>query len=234
VAKFAYIGQELEIFAQALNWKRYFARHIAPYIRGDVLEVGAGIGANLQIFAHLDFQRWTSLEPDRRLLEQLRDSLPDRARWEPVAGTLEDLPGRSFDAILYLDVLEHIEDDSAELRRAAEHLRPSGALIVLAPAHPWLFTPFDAAVGHFRRYTKRTLAAAAPPELRRERLIYLDCAGLAASLANRLVLKRAMPTSAQIQTWDRAIVPVSRFLDPLLAHRAGKSVLGIWRRANVI
>jgi len=231
VAEFAYIGQELEIFAQAVNWKRYFARYIAPYLRGDVLEVGAGIGANRQIFAHLDFQRWTSLEPDRRLLEQLRDSLPNCTRCEPVAGTLEDLPGRSFDAILYLDVLEHIEDDSAELRRAAEHLKPGGALIVLAPAHAWLFTPFDAAVGHFRRYTRRTLAAAAPAGLRLEKLIYLDCAGLAASLSNRLILKRAIPSNAQIQTWDRIIVPVSRLLDPLLGYRAGKSVLGIWRRA---
>ncbi|HLH42745.1 MAG TPA: class I SAM-dependent methyltransferase [Bryobacteraceae bacterium] len=230
MAEFSYIGQELEIFAEAVNWKHYFARHIAPYIRGEVLEVGAGIGANQRIFADLEFQRWTSLEPDRKLLEQLRHLIPGHARCEPVAGTLEDLPRRSFDAILYLDVLEHIEDDGAELRRAANRLKPDGALIVLAPAHPWLFTPFDAAVGHFRRYTKRTLAAAAPPELRREKLLYLDSAGLAASLANRLLLKRAMPSKSQIQTWDRAIIPVSRILDPLLGYRAGKSVLGIWRR----
>ena len=230
MAEFAYIGQDLEIFARAVNWKRYFARHIAPYIRGEVLEVGAGIGANQRIFAHLDVQRWTSLEPDRHLVEQLRDSLPDHAKYELVSGTLEDLPRRGFDAILYLDVLEHIEDDAAELRRASEHLKHEGALVVLAPAHSWLFTRFDAAVGHFRRYTKQTLAAAAPAELRREKLIYLDCAGLAASLANRLVLKQAMPSSSQIQTWDRAIVPISRLLDPLMRYRAGKSVLGIWRR----
>ncbi|HEY7334898.1 MAG TPA: class I SAM-dependent methyltransferase [Bryobacteraceae bacterium] len=231
MAEFAYAGSELEIFAQAVRWKRYFARHIAPHIRGEVLEVGAGIGANDRIFAHLDFKRWTCLDPDRSLLDQLRDSLPDRGRYEVVPGTLEDLRGRSFDAILYLDVLEHIEDDAAEMRRAAAGLKPGGSLIVLAPAHQWLFTPFDEAVGHFRRYTKRTLAAVAPPELHRKKLIYLDCAGLAASLANRLFLKSAMPTRAQIQTWDRAIVPVSRLLDPLLGYSAGKSVLGIWKRA---
>ena len=103
-------------------------------------------------------------------------------------------------------------------------------MIVLAPAHQWLFTPFDKAVGHFRRYSKATLAAAAPPELRREKLIYLDSVGLAASLANRLLLKQAMPTHAQIQTWDRLMIPLSRVFDPLLGHRAGKSVLGIWRK----
>src|SRR6516164_6197863 len=128
MAEFAYVGSELEIFERALHWKRYFARHIAPYIRGEVLEVGAGIGASNKIFANLDFERWTCLEPDRSLLEQLGSSLPDRSRFEPVAGTLDDLPGRRFDAILYLDVLEHIEDDSAEMRRAAEHLYPGGCV----------------------------------------------------------------------------------------------------------
>jgi hypothetical protein len=102
-------------------------------------------------------------------------------------------------------------------------------VIVLAPAHQWLFTPFDSAIGHFRRYTRKTLAAAAPPELHTEKLIYLDAVGLAASLANRLLLKQSMPTHAQIQTWDRLMVPISRLLDPLLGNRAGKSVLGIWR-----
>lgn len=232
MAEFAYVGSELEIFNHAVRWKRYFARHIASYIRGDVLEVGAGIGANNRIFADLPFKTWTCLEPDSALLEQLTASLPDRARFRPIAGTLEDLPGRRFDAILYLDVLEHIEDDRAEIRRAAAHLNPGGCVIVLAPAHKWLFTPFDKAVGHFRRYTKETLAAAAPPELRQEKLIYLDCIGMAASLANRLLLKSAMPTHAQIQTWDRLLVPLSRIFDPLLGNHAGKSVLGIWRAAK--
>jgi hypothetical protein len=228
MSEFAYVGSELEIFEKAVHWKRYFGRHIAPYIRGDVLEAGAGIGANLKIFADLDFRRWTCLEPDRDMAERLRSSLRDAARYEAVVGTLPDLPGRRFDAILYIDVLEHIEEDRLEMRRAAEHLNPGGAVIVLSPAHQWLFTPFDAAIGHFRRYSKRTLAAAAPSELSREKLIYLDTVGLAASTANRLFLKSAMPTHAQIQTWDRLMVPLSRFIDPLLGYHVGKSVLGIW------
>jgi SAM-dependent methyltransferase len=231
MSEFAYAGTELEIFDKAVRWKRYWARHIAPYIRGNVLEAGAGIGANLKVFSRLPFRRWTCLEPDRNLLEQLRNTLPDPTRYEAVAGTLEDLPARRFDAILYIDVLEHIEDDRAEMSRAAARLNPGGSIIVLAPAHPWLFTPFDAAIGHFRRYTRKSLAAAAPPALRQEKLIYLDSVGLAASLANRLLLKSAMPSHSQIQAWDRLMVPVSRVVDPLLGYHAGKSVLGIWRAA---
>ena len=55
-------------------------------------------------------------------------------RWEPST----TLPAEAkFDAILYIDVLEHIEDDRAEMARAAARLKPGGALIVLAPAHPF-------------------------------------------------------------------------------------------------
>ena len=229
--EFAYEGSELEIFEKAERWKSYFAGHIAPYIHGDVLEVGAGIGANNRIFAHLGFQRWTCLEPDRSLLGRLGAFLPD-ARFEPVCGTLEDLSGKRFDAILYLDVLEHIEGDKAEMRHAAEHLNAGGALIVLAPAHQWLFTPFDKAIGHFRRYTRETLSKAVPQHLQREKLIYLDCIGLAASLANRLLLKQSMPTEAQIQTWDRVMVPMSRVVDRVVGYGVGKSVLGVWRKSG--
>ena len=78
------------------------------------------------------------------------------------SGTLSELSDSDkFDTILYMDVFEHIEDDRAELERAAAQLAPDGHLIVLAPAHQWLFTPFDESIGHYRRYSRRTLEA--PP-----------------------------------------------------------------------
>jgi len=227
---YQYAGSELELFEQARNWKTYFRGVIEPYLRGSILEVGAGLGANTREFASLGFDRWTCLEPDPALIEQIRVGIAPLDRHDLVLGTIESLdPARRFDAIVYIDVLEHIEDDSRELRAAARHLEPGGALVVLAPAHSWLYTPFDRAIGHYRRYDKQTLAAVTPRPLRQEKLIYLDSAGLLASLGNRLVLNSAMPTAAQIQTWDRLLVPCSRLLDPLLAGTVGKSVVGVWR-----
>ena len=110
-----------------------------------------------------------------------------------------------------------------------EHLAPGGSLIVLAPAHPALFSPFDQAVGHYRRYTGTTVARIAPAEVRLERLAYLDSVGIAVSLVNRLLLRRAIPTARQVRIWDRALVPLSTVLDPLLRFRLGKSVLAVWQ-----
>jgi SAM-dependent methyltransferase len=166
------------------------------------------------------------------LLEQLKSGLerqPTQGLCELFRGTVADLTeGERFDAILYIDVLEHIDDDRTELSRATEHLKPDGHLVVLAPAHTWLFSRFDASIGHYRRYTKKTLLAAAPRSLKPKRVIYLDSCGLCASLGNRLLLQQNLPTANQILFWDRRFVPISRILDPLLFFKVGKSILAVW------
>jgi SAM-dependent methyltransferase len=231
-----YPGGELALFAAARRWKAYLATLLGPLLRGVVVEVGAGLGATTAALADGRQQRWLCLEPDPGLAAALRAAvaagrLP--AYCEVQTSGLEGLsPGLRADAILYLDVLEHIADDAGELARAAAHLAPGGALVVLAPAHPWLYSAFDAAIGHHRRYTRRTLDRLAPPGLARETVRYLDSAGLLASAGNRLLLRRALPTPGQIAAWDGWLVPLSRWLDPRLGFRAGKSVLAVWRRGS--
>ena len=234
MSDYVYPGEELDLFARARNWKAYWRGHVDPFLRGDVLEVGAGSGVNtVMLCGGAGVRRWVSLEPDGTLADVLRRAVaagpcPDRC--EAVTGTLASLdPGRRFDAILYIDVLEHIADAKGELRQAAAHLAPGGALVVLAPAHQWLFTAFDRAIGHHRRYTKRTLAAEVPDGLVLVKLVYLDAVGLLASLGNRLLTRSAMPTERQIDFWDGVLVRSSLLVDPWLRHTIGKTVLGIWR-----
>jgi len=233
MGEFAYPGTELELFAEARNWKRYWRDLIAPYLHGSVLEVGAGIGANTAVLVPRHMGAWTCLEPDTALLEQARRRLTaagiaDRCVLE--SGTVRTLaPTETFESILYLDVLEHIADDRLELADAARHLTGGGCIVVLAPAHQALFTDFDHVIGHQRRYDRRSLAAIAPPELRCERLFYVDSVGMCASLANRMWLHQRMPSRRQIRTWDRVMVPLSRIVDPLLLRRVGKSIVGVWR-----
>lgn len=230
---FEYVGTELDLFAGASNWRDYWASFVRPLLGEDVLEVGAGIGSVTRLL-HVAGQRWTALEPDPELAQRTRAVLDaDRIGngVEVVCGSIDDLPvGRSFDTAIYIDVLEHIENDQEEVRRAFDRLRPGGRLVVLAPAHQWLFTPFDKAVGHFRRYGRARLRSLRPENGSEELAIYLDAAGLLASGANRVLLRSAAPTHQQIQLWDRRLVPTSRLIDPLLRHSIGKSVLVVWRK----
>ena len=229
---FAYVGGELHLFARARHWKAYLAEQVQPFLGRSVLEVGAGLGATTQALCRQPHERWVCLEPDAQLASAIEDrraagTLP--ACCDVVVGTLEAInPGR-FDTILYVDVLEHIEDDQAELARAARHLAPGGLLVVLSPAHPSLFSEFDRAIGHHRRYTARTLKAAAPAGLRLVRLRFLDSVGAASSAANRLLLHQKLPTEDQIRRWDTLIIPVSRWLDAVTGYRVGRTLLAVWR-----
>jgi SAM-dependent methyltransferase len=228
-----YAGTELNVFAHALNWKKYYAALIRPHIRGRVLEVGAGLGGTTESICSGEESDWCCLEPDLRLVGEIegrieRGELPENCR--VMSGVLGDLPALPlWDAILYLDVLEHIEHDAAELREAAQRLAPGGALVIVSPAHSWLYSEFDEAIGHFRRYTRESLAAIMPAYLELQCLRYLDSIGVLLSLGNRMLLRSAAPTHAQIGIWDHWVVPLSRVIDPLLAYRLGKTVVGVWR-----
>ena len=230
MSDFQYMGSELEIFAHASHWKSYVQSRLSAYLAGDVLEVGAGIGGTTQALNDGTQRRWVCLEPDSAFAKKL-GSLPHLRNCEIIVGMLPDLGAQEkFDAILYIDVLEHIKDDAAELAQAAQHLKANGVIIVLAPAFPWLYTPFDAAIGHFRRYTRKSLRAVAPQGLQEEKCIYLDAFGILASAGNLLFLQASNASPGQMRFWDNYLVPISRFMDRALAYSLGKSVLGIWRK----
>jgi SAM-dependent methyltransferase len=227
-----YIGNELSLFEKAVNWKQYWSSFVVPVLGNNVLEVGAGLGGTTRQLCKPEFSgKWTCLEPDPELLSQLRSQQAEGlipASCQPLLGITDDLVGTNtgtYSSLLYIDVIEHIEDDKSELQRAFTLLRPGGHLIILVPAHQWLFSPFDAAIGHYRRYNKARLKQVIPPGLVIDRFHYMDSVGLLASSANKLMLRQSNPTEAQIQMWDSLMVPISRTLDPLIGRSLGKSVL---------
>lgn len=232
----AYPGTELELFESAQNWKRYVQKTISPFIRQNVLEVGAGIGGTTATLCDGTQSNWLCLEPDPSLGATLEEKIRTNSLCsccDVSFATLKSLPNTMrFDTILYIDVLEHIEDDIDEIETALKFLDVGGHLVVLAPAHPWLYSPFDAAVGHYRRYTRTSLLKLAPHDLEPVLIRYLDSVGMFASAANRIILKEDQPSSKQIEIWDRFMVPLSKLVDPLLLNRVGKSVVVVWRRTH--
>ncbi|MBE9156523.1 class I SAM-dependent methyltransferase [Nodosilinea sp. LEGE 06152] len=228
MTNYSYIGSELELFRAAKNWKNYYYHMIRRHLGSEILEVGAGIGGTTKVLCRQSYKRWLCLEPDAELIQRFKADSEIPTLCEVRQGILADLPvDQRFDAILYIDVLEHIEADQAEVQRATAYLKPGGVLIVLAPAHQWLFSPFDKSIGHYRRYNKAMLSQLTTSDLTVVSLKYLDSVGLLASLSNRW-LKQRMPTPRQIKLWDTWMVPISKVLDPMLQYTIGKSILGVW------
>ena len=234
--EYGYCGTELEIFNQAVNWKAYFAAHLKPFIAGDVAEVGTGIGATTQALQNANVRTWLCIEPDAKLATRISEKI--------CAGTLPDIctvvtgflqnqkAGELFDTVIYIDVIEHIEQDRAEIAEAFARLRPGGHLIVLVPAFQFLYSPFDRALGHFRRYSLPQLLAIPPAEARCVKAQYLDSAGFFLAIGNRFLLHASTPTASQIAFWDRAIIPLSRLLDKILARLVGRSAIAVWQRGE--
>jgi hypothetical protein len=231
----AYVGNELEMFQYASVWKNYFGKFLKPYLIGNVLEVGAGLGGTTKHLCNGSQRSWTCLEPDPVLFHQLERKIQLKqlpACCVIVKGVLKDLAANEkFDTIMYIDVIEHIEHDKAELFSAQEHLTTGGYLIVLVPAHQFVFSPFDKSVGHYRRYNKQMLIKAAPPELTLKKMIYLDSMGLMASIMNKYFLKQNYPTLKQINMWDKTLVRISKITDMLIGYQTGKTLVAVWQKS---
>jgi SAM-dependent methyltransferase len=228
-----YLGTELESFALAQNWKSYISEFTRKYITGHVLDVGSGIGGNIGLIGSSNYRSCLCLEPDIALFNTLKKSIKKSKidNFYAKNGAIDELNiDQFFDSVLYLDVLEHIFEDKEEIIKASSHLRENGHLIVLAPAHQCLFTPFDQAIGHYRRYSKSTLMNLLPVSVELIKLLYLDSVGILAILANKFILRQQRPTEQQIISWDSLMIPVSRRLDRIIRYKLGKSVLLVGRK----
>ncbi len=119
--------------------------------RRRILDVGCGDGLffeHLERFGHVD-----GLEPDGTLVNDPRW----RSRIRIARLEQGDQGPDSYDLVLMLDVLEHIEDERGALSAAYSALRPGGHLLVTVPALSWLWSRHDEANAHFRRYGHRGL-----------------------------------------------------------------------------
>ena len=231
---YTYPGQELDLFEYALKWKKYFSDFIQQHIGGHVLECGAGIGATSKILNNSLVKEWTLLEPDKKMVALLKNKINNQELpvfckvEEGDISVFENKP--QFDTILYIDVLEHLKNDREELVKAAALLNQKGKLIILSPAFPALYSNFDKAIGHYKRYTKKELLSIMPESMNKISLRYLDSSGFFLSFANKTLLKQKYPTRNQINFWDSYIVPISKISDRIVNYSFGKSILGIWEK----
>jgi SAM-dependent methyltransferase len=231
---FKYEGDELMLFQHAKNWKKYFSKKIKPYIKGTVLEAGAGIGATTLLLNDGSAEKWLLLEPDEKMSALLKKKIETKelpSNCQVQTGTIGQVV-LTFDTIMYVDVLEHIEADTEEIQKASDLLNAGGHIIVLSPAFQFLYNPFDKAIGHYRRYNKKKLKKITPAQLKVVSNKYYDSIGFFAALANKLLLRKKYPTQKQVLFWDNWMVPFSKLTDQLFFNSFGKSIITVWKKPD--
>lgn len=197
-----------------------------------VLEVGAGTG-NMTRFL-VDRDEVVATDVDERYAELLARRFEHRGNVSVAVLDLgADFPAavtaRRFDTVLCLNVLEHVADDRAALGRLRDRLEPGGRLVLLVPAHRWLYGEIDRAIGHYRRYERlelERLLDAAGFEVERVRPV--NAASIPGWYLNGRVLRRGSVPGLQARIADR-LVPLYR-LEQRLDLRFGLSFVAIARR----
>ncbi len=126
---------------------------------GRVLDIGCGSGAlSAELLA--EGRDVTSQDLSERMVTMCKKLLEKRGLPQDkvrLGGVAEITERDHFDAVIALDVIEHIEDDVDAVSRMREALKPSGTLILSVPALSFLYGPKDVEVGHFRRYDRSKL-----------------------------------------------------------------------------
>jgi SAM-dependent methyltransferase len=208
--------------AEARRYNGFLARLVIDHASGSgrALDFGAGIGT-FAAALRADGIDPVCFEPDVAQAARLE------AQGFAVERRAENITDGAFDAIYTLNVLEHIADDAAAMRRLFAWLRPGGRLLVYVPAFAVLFGPMDRKVGHLRRYSRAQLAAlVAGAGFDIVRIGYVDCLGFAAALAHR-VFGNASGTldPRAVRLYDRFAFPASHALDPVFGRWFGKNLV---------
>lgn len=187
------------------------------------VDLGAGRGTFSQLLRQKGLQV-DCVEPDPENQTELR-----RLGFS-VHGDLDEVAPDSLDYVFTLNVLEHVPADEELVRQVFSRLRRGGVLFIFVPAFPILWSQLDDYVEHQRRYRRKPMVAMlGRVGFRVERARYADSLGFFAAL---LFATRdgTEITAKNIAAYDRLLFPISRFLDPFLAHFFGKNLAVICRK----
>lgn len=232
-----YITDDLNDMNQALNYNRWIIDLCRPWIGDKVLEVGAGTGNFTMALLEHTRSHITSLEPMPTPFSKLMELHDNQFKMgnreiEVQQKFTTDLEQTDhFDTVLYNNVMEHIKDDVEELQVAKGLSKPGGHVIVYSPALPFLMSPFDRSIGHFHRYTRKTITQKFDQAgLQVVHFQYVDFVGMFLWWLKFVVLRSMNIGSSNVRFFDRNLVPVIRYLESLIPIPLGKNVLCVGQK----
>jgi len=227
-------GEEiLEAISAAGAFNRWMFNTIQPYCHGRILEIGSGVG-NISAY-FINANQDISLSDIRvGYRETLKKTFPKQSVYDvDIVDPEFELHQKSllgtFDTCFALNVVEHVKDDHLAIRQMLKLLKPGGQLIILVPAYQALYNPIDHSLGHYRRYTKKSLGALLKPYGELEKLFHFNFAGIFAWwMGGKLFRQDTIPKS-EMKLYN-TFVPVFRILDQVMMKQAGLSVVGVLKK----
>lgn len=227
----------LEVMSKADKFNLWMAETIAPYVSGETLEIGSGLGNISRYFIYKDFQITLSdiesyyldiLKNQFLNTQNVKDIISIDLQSPNFAESYSELANK-FDTVFYLNVLEHLEFEDIAMQNSQFLLKSGGSLIVLVPAYSFLYSPMDKALDHYRRYTKRRLNNV----FQRNNMVvtksfYFNFLGIGAWIYGKIKKLKTVPNN-EMSSFN-ALIPLAKLLDKVLLHSMGLSVISIAKK----
>lgn len=228
-----YPGKDLEAMSFAVKYHRWLLDELRPYFGKNIVEVGAGKGSFSEMLLDTEPDSLSLVEPSEMFFDLERNissgingtrvgfyhSIFERARSEIISQAKPD-------TIIYVNVLEHIEDDARELDLIHESLADGGRCLIFVPAMRALFSDFDRDLGHFRRYRKAELETRVRDAgFRILKSKFFDLAGVAPWFVKYRILRSRTLGGGAVSLYDNLVVPIMRRVESVIAPPIGKNIL---------
>lgn len=218
-------ARTLETLEVADRYNRWIFERIRPGLGRRVLEIGCGTGTITQFLVDRELVVGVEVSPEyvAETTQRFRTRANVVIKLQDISQSLDGLDRYRFDSAVSANVFEHIEDDTTAMAAVFALLEPGGRFNLLVPCHPWLMSPFDRAIGHYRRYTKAELtrkltsAGFRVDAVRRSNPVGV----LGWAVNNRLLRRRQL---GGVGIYDR-LVPGLRWLDQRLEFPIGLSLV---------
>ncbi|MFN3418322.1 MAG: class I SAM-dependent methyltransferase [Pyrinomonadaceae bacterium] len=235
-----YPGRDLEAMHFAVRYHRWIFELMRPKLGKRIAEVGAGRGSFSEMLLDVKPEVLTLIEPSGMYEKLIKN--PKLAQFNGqiryfnnffpnVAAEIksEFCP----DSVVYVNVLEHIEDDLAELKCAFETLAPGGRIFIFVPAMEFLYSEFDRELGHYRRYSAGELKEkmrSAGFEIAEMR--WFDSLGILPWLITYRLFGSLSMNGKLVALYDNLAVPVLKTFENRISVPFGKNLLAIGVRKS--
>lgn len=221
---------EFDALKEALNYRKAVIKEFSNELRGKVIEIGAGIGQMTELLKKLpNIEFLQCVEPNSDISNIFKRNFPLQPL---INGTIQDIKTDDWDAVISVNVLEHIFDDKGELKDYCQKLKKKkGILNLFVPARPEIYSIIDKNFGHHRRYAKKEIInKLTDAGFKIEKIRYFNIIGYFAWRFNFRVMKKGSFDAKSVRLFDRFFFPPMYFLESRIwAPPIGQSLLIIAR-----
>ena len=222
----------LKAMSLAPSFNKWMYSVISPYAKGEIAEIGSGLGNISKHFleqgssitlSDIDDYYIQHLQSTFSQLQPGKTLLSIDLQKENFDSNYIDMADK-FDTVFLLNVLEHLQNDAYAIQNCKFLLKKKGTLIILVPAYSFLFSEMDKSLNHLRRYTEGKLTEIIRKEnFSIEKSFYFNAMGIGAWLFGKL-MKYKSPPGSHMKLYDK-LIPLGKLMDKITFHTLGLSVI---------